>query len=312
MPALLLHIGYHKSGSGWLRRLFFSDPVSGFGWVGKRGRNHPVRRLVAARPFEFDAAVFRAEFEPLLTRIEERGLFPVVSFERFSGNPFSGGYDSKEIADRLVEVFPDARILIVVREQRGMLVSTYKQYVREGGTLPVINFIWPPASKSMRVPWFDVRHLEYHHLLMYYRELFGAERVLALTYEQFLADQAVFAQRIAEFAGRPLSEEALRALPFDERSNPSPTAPAIELMRLLNKLGVRSELNPSPLIISRRIKRLGASVQETRRFPAGMVERRETKLRADVAAMIGNRYVESNRITAELVGADLGSLGWMV
>ena len=70
MPPLLLHIGYHKSGSGWLRRLFFSNPVSGFGWVGKKSRDHPVRRLVAARPFEFDAAASRAEFEPLLAKIE--------------------------------------------------------------------------------------------------------------------------------------------------------------------------------------------------------------------------------------------------
>jgi Sulfotransferase family len=310
MPPLLLHIGYHKSGSGWLRRLFFSNPVSGFGWVGKKSRDHPVRRLVAARPFEFDAAASRAEFEPLLAKIEAEGLSPVVSFERFSGGPFSGGYDSKEIADRLVEVFPDARILVVVREQRSMLVSTYKQYVREGGVWPVRTFIRPPSSKSMRVPWFDVRHLEYHHLLSYYRQVYGADRVLAMTYEQFLADQAAFAQRIAEFAGRPLTDEALRTLPFQQRSNPSPTAAAIELKRLLNKLGVGSELNPSPLIHSSRIKRLGESVQHTQRIPAGIVKRREAKLRADVAAMIGDRYAESNRITAELLGADLESLGW--
>jgi len=55
MPPVLLHIGYHKTGSRWLRFLFFGNPETGFGWVDKTGPDHPVRRLVGARPFEFDA-----------------------------------------------------------------------------------------------------------------------------------------------------------------------------------------------------------------------------------------------------------------
>ena len=57
----------------------------------------------------------------------------MVSFPRLSGHPYSGGYDSRMIADRVAEVFPEARILIVIREQRSMIVSTYKQYVNAGG-----------------------------------------------------------------------------------------------------------------------------------------------------------------------------------
>ena len=312
MASVLVHIGYHKSGSGWLRRLFFSNPASGFGWVGKKARNHPVRRLVGARPFEFDGAAFREEFAPLLRHIENDALFPVVSFERFSGNPFSGGYDSKEIANRLAEVFPGARILVVIREQRSMIVSTYKQYVREGGALPPRNFIKPPTSKSMRVPWFDLRHFEYHHLLSYYRQLFGSDRVLALTFEQFAANPVAFVQEIAQFAGRPLGADALRSLPFEERSNRSPPAPAIELRRWLNKLGVRSELNPAPIFTSKAVKRLGIEVQRTTLVPRALAARGDAKLRETVAATIGDRYVESNRISAELTGTDLASLGWMV
>jgi hypothetical protein len=311
MAPVLVHIGYHKSGSGWLRRLFFSNPASGFGWVGKRTRSHPVRRLVAARPFEFDGAAFREEFVPLLRAIENEGLFPVVSFERFSGNPFSGGYDSKEIANRLAEVFPDARILVVIREQRSMIVSTYKQYVREGGALPARHFIKPPTSKSMRVPWFDLKHFEYHHLLSYYRQLFGSDRVLALTFEQFAADPVAFVQEIAQFAGRPLPADALRSLQFEQRSNPSPSAPAIEVRRWLNKLGVRSELNPAPVFTSPAVKRLGVKVQRTTLVPRALAARGDAKLRKTVAAKIGDRYVESNRITGELTGIDLASHGWM-
>jgi Sulfotransferase family len=310
-PPVLLHVGYHKTGSRWLRALFFGNSSTGFGWVDKAGVDHPVRRLVAARPLEFDAERSRAEFEPLLRRIVDEGRSPVVSFERFSGNPFSGGYDSKEIADRLVQVFPDARVLVVVREQRSMIVSTYKQYVREGGALSPSKFMLPPVSRSLRVPWFDLRHFEYHHLLAYYRGLFGPEAVLGLSYEQFVADPRSFVEQIARFAGRPLSDETLASLPFETRTNPGPPATAITLRRVLNGIGVCTDLNPAPPLASPVFWRLGKRIDRLSLAPRQVVDREEEKLRSTVEGIVGDRYVDSNRRTAELLGVDLGAYGWM-
>src|SRR5205823_3496785 len=123
--------------------------------------------------------------------------------------------------NRLAEVFPGARILIVIREQRSMVVSEYTQYVREGGAMRPFEFIKPPKSKSMWVQWFDLRYLRYHRLISYYHRLFGPERVLTLTYEQFAADPVAFASEIGRFTGRPLGPDAIEALPFDRVSNPS-------------------------------------------------------------------------------------------
>jgi hypothetical protein len=312
MPEILLHIGYHKTGSRWLRELFFGNPATGYGWVDKEGEEHPVRRLVAARPLEFDAAAARAEFEPLLAKIAGAGLHPVVSFERFSGNPFSGGYDSKEIADRLVQVFPGARVLAVIREQRSMIVSTYKQYVREGGAMSVTKFMQPPTSRSLRIPWFDFRHLEYDHLLGYYRRLFGPERVLVLPYEQFRSDPRSFVERLAAFAGTPLSADQLDALPFDSQTNPGPPATSIAARRLLNGLGVRTDLNPAPPLASPAFWKLGKRIDRLSLAPHRAVTHEEQKLRRLVAERVGERYVDSNRRTAELTGLDLGAYGWML
>jgi len=307
---VLLHIGYHKTGSRWLRALFFGDPSTGLGWVDKAGVDHPVRRLVSARPLEFDADQSRAEFEPLLQKIVEGGLSPVVSFERFSGNPFSGGYDSKEIADRLVQVFPDARVLVVVREQRSMIVSTYKQYVREGGALSPSKFMLPPTSRSVRVPWFDLRHFEYHHLLEYYRRLFGPEAVLALPYEQFATDPHSFVEQIARFAGRPLDAETLDALPFDARTNPGPPATNIAARRVLNGIGVCTDLNPAPPLASPLFWRLGKRIDRLSLAPRQAVAHEEDRLRRTVDEIVGDRYAESNRRTGELIGVDLAAYGW--
>jgi hypothetical protein len=306
---VLVHIGYHKCASSWLQENLFGREDTGFGWLGK-GAGNPVRQFVDVDPLDFDPDVLQAELEPLLESHRSRGVLPVVSMERLSGHPFSGGYDCKEIADRLAAVLPAARILVVVREQRSILVSTYKQYVRAGGAAPVEQFLDPPRSKSRRMPAFDPRYFEYDRLLRHYVRLFGAERVLCVPFEQFVGDGPAFVAAIAGFAGRALGDDELRALPIGERSNTAPSAAGTERQRRRNKLGVRSELNPVPVF----------SPATFGRFPRKLVDRvvrpraerceLERLLRETVAAFVGDRYAESNRRTAELAGLDLAAFGW--
>ena len=313
-PAVLVHIGYHKTGTNWLQRHYFGDPRTGTQWVGKSGGDHPARQLVRARPLEFDGAAARAQFEPLLQQARADGLLPVVSYERLSGHPFSGGHDSKQIADRLNEVFPDAKVLVVIREQRSMIVSTYKQYVKAGGPLSLPRFLAPPRSTSMRVPWFDLRHFEYEHLLRHYRALFGEDSVLALPFEQFVRDPSTFVAEIGRFAGQPLDETLLAALPYTARSNPALPASEIAVRRRRNRLAERSEVHPAPLFESRalrRVARLGADAVAAL-IPRRLVARSEDSLRREVAELVGDRYRGSNRATAELTGIDLGGYGWTV
>jgi hypothetical protein len=312
---VIVHIGYYKTGSSWLQKHFFSgDPRTGLRTIGKVGADHPARRLVRVRPFEFDAATCRAWFEPLLEPVKADGLMPVVSFERLAGHPCSGGYDGKEIAHRLKEVFPEARILIVIREQRSIIVSTYKQYVKGGGPGTLRQFLEPPTSTSMRVPGFDFRHFEYEHLLRHYRSLFGPEIVLTLAFEQFVREPADFVAEIGRFAGLPVSGELLDSLPFEARVNPAFSAAKTEVRRRRNRL-VRSELNPAPLLESRPLKRLTRFTESTgfeALVPDRLAARKEASLRRAVAEIVGDRYAESNRATAELTGIDLGGYGWTV
>jgi hypothetical protein len=306
---VLIHIGYHKTATSWLQTHLFNREGTGFGWLGKSAAS-PVRRFVDEDPLDFDSAALRSALEPLLERRRARGVVPTVSMERLSGHPFSGGYDCKEIADRLASVFPEGRVLVVVREQRSMIVSTYKQYVRAGGAATLEQFLEPPRSKSRRVPWFDRRYFEYDRLLRHYVSLFGAERVLCLPYEQFVRDGPAFVGAIARFAGRPLDDARLGALPFDHRSNRAPSAAGTERQRRRNKLGVRSELNPAPLLdqtsFARIPPKLLARVLRLRLDSAEL----ERRLRDTVEAFVGDRYAASNRRTGELARVDLARFGW--
>lgn len=314
MSDVLVHVGYHKTGSNWLQRRLFSDPTTGFRWLGKKPRSHPVRRLVETRPLEFDASESRSAFEPLLAGARAAGLVPVVSLERLSGHPFSGGHDSKEIADRLRAVFVDARVLAVVREQRSIVLSVYKGYVATGGTATLRQFLEPPTTRSARVPAFDWRHFEYDRLIAYYRSVFGADRVLALPFERFVADGRAFVAAIGEFAGRPIPDDVLGRLPYARPEKGTRSALAVGAVRSLNRLAPRGELNPAPLVESAAAARLARAVQGSRLVRArplrALAERSEASLRATIAEWAGDRYAESNRRLSELLGVDLRAYGW--
>jgi hypothetical protein len=316
MTPLLIHIGYHKTATNWFQEPFFGNPASGYLWLGKRPLTHPLHRLIRDRPLSFDAASVREEFEPLLAKAEAAGLVPVLSSPRLSGHSYSGGYDSKELADRVKQVFPEARILMVIREQRDMIASTYKQYVKAGGVCTLKQFLNPDWSRGFRVPGFHYSHFEYDLLIAYYQSYYGAENVLALPYELFARDGRAFVEQIAQFAGRPVPDEVLTSMPYTQRFNPGRSALAVTIARPLNRLGKRSDMNPAPLLGSEKVQQLRNRVLETDLvgWPVigALASRRERRFRLTVEEAVGDRYVRSNRATAELTGLDLAAYGWMV
>ena len=57
----------------------------------------------------------------------------ILSYECFTGHPFSGGINQIEIINRLRKFFPSSSILLIFREQRNHIKSMYKKYIKDGG-----------------------------------------------------------------------------------------------------------------------------------------------------------------------------------
>ncbi|MFN3287225.1 MAG: hypothetical protein ACK40H_02150 [Sphingomonadaceae bacterium] len=147
---LLLHIGLHKTGTSWFQEVVIPDAGNRLAPVGEP--LEPRRDIVRPHPYHFDAVALRAKYDPLMEQVEARGCVPVISDERLSGNPLSGGFDTRLLVDRLADLFPQARVLLVLREQRAMLKSIYDQYVRTGGGCAIERFL-DPGSRGV-TPWF--------------------------------------------------------------------------------------------------------------------------------------------------------------
>lgn len=298
-----MHIGYHKTGTTWLQKNVFVDEKIGFSLV---AGPLPVRFwFIGINAFDFDPSRVRLRFRRSIKEAGEQGLVPVFSHERLSGSPYAGGHDSKASADRLAATFPDARILITIREQRSMILSVYKQYLRWGGAASFWQFL-NVVSGEGRLPVFRYDFFEYHHLIGYYRSLFGAENVLAQPYEILRARPADFLGNVTGLLGLPDAE------PPSSRSNISPSALSLALKRRANRFLVRDALNPAPLFerpgINRTLHRACRRFDEL--APADLLKKHEARWRDFVDQEVGDRYVESNALTSELVGVNLQDFGY--
>lgn len=303
---LLIHIGYHKTATTWLQRHLLDNPEANFKrYMGKAD----IRDcLIMPNALDFDAQELRAYYDSLVN--SQQGTdseTSVISSERLSGHPHSGGYDSKEIAKRLYESFPDGKVLIVIREQKSAIASCYLQYVKFGGPCSLRDYLEPPNRNQSILPLFSFEHFDYLPLIEFYYELFGKDKVLVLTYESFKEDPLEFCKAIANFAGA----NELENLPFRKITNTRISSFSSEIARQLNKLLVKTRLNPSAIGSGALEKLITKAFQGLDLILPGFIHKYfDKKNKKLIADKVVDRYGESNRKLSELTGLNLGAYGY--
>ncbi len=298
---LLIHIGYPKTATTWLQTRVF--PLDVEGWFQSIGNRRSIlTSFVTVNGFRFDPCIARAPFEDDLEGAVSRGRIPVISHERLAGIGPSGGYDAQPIAERLARTFPRARVLIVIREQERMVLSTWQQYVREGGACSLRRYLDPPRDDN--VPLFQFEQFEYDALINYYRQLFTPERVCVLPMEQLARSPQAFLRALAEFARVEAGPHIDHSTVYTGLSGLS-----LAILRRLNYVVGRNDVNPTaPFRGHRRIGNL--LTRFDRAVPKGISGLPTRLATSRVRRMIGDRYQQSNIATAQLTGLDLATLGY--
>jgi hypothetical protein len=242
--------------------------------------------------------------------VAEQGLVPDVSAELDLRVAQLRGQDSVRNAGRLAALFPDAKVLMIVREQRKIILATYKQYVSAGGLLPLDEYL--AGHRGMFVWPFAFEQFEYDRLIRHYQERFGEQNVLALPFELFTEDGREFATRIVRFAGANASEETLAGLPYGRRDNQARPAFAVAAKRRANRV-IKQRLTPwAPLDAHDGLGKmvLRATWTVGTRVPQRFHQLLEQRMVETIAEATRGKYRESNARTAELVGFDLARWGY--
>jgi hypothetical protein len=160
----------------------------------------------------------------------------VLSHERFLGYPFAGGQDAKSIAERLHGLMPNAKILIVIREQRDLMRSLYVQYLRRVGSQSLHDLV--SRKLEWRLPQFSKSYLEFDRPLDWYAQRFGKNNLLVLPYELLRFNQTLFVNDIMDFCGLETRWEQAK-----QRENDTQALTANLLLRKFSSLFISDSLN---------------------------------------------------------------------
>jgi hypothetical protein len=232
----------------------------------------------------------------------EKQLFPVLSFERLSGNPISGGYDSAILCDRLKALFPDAKILVIFREQRQFLVSCYKQLVREGYAGSLKAFINPPSTGA-KMPLFTDNYLKYTHLLNYYYTQFGKENVLALPFELFRRDKNEFFEQLSVFCDR-----SIHCADTTQQINAADKSFQTWVRSFTNHFFVQDQINPNPII---RMATADRIIRRLCQFAPVKIDRILDRRYQQIPVEYLNEFIaEDNSKLQDMVNIDLKQFGY--
>ncbi len=304
---MLLHIGYHKTGSTYLQDHLF-QPENGFSREIGADRTRIVRDFVFPDNFCFDPEAMRQAYRPFVEAADAGGLRFVLSHERLSGYPPSGGYDRLLIADRLARTFPEARVLIVLREQVSLIRSVYSQYITDGGYLSLGRFLEVPEPKLGRMPGFRLELYEFDRMIRHYQALFGRERVLVLPFEKMVRALPGFLADITGFVDLPAVKAVTEVVANQRRPMTMQLA-----QRWANRHFSNTELSRGGAIAIARFPRRFARLEPFFRLctPRQVDASLHGAIERDIRAFVGAYYVESNRRTAELIDVDLGQYGYM-
>ena len=312
---VLLHVGYHKTATTWFQSQLFSRGELGFSMLDERRLVH--RALCIPHPLADGNGEAIRRMVSMANEATARGRQFVISHERLSGYPASGGFDAALIADRLKRHFPNARVFCLFREQRAMILSAWRQQVVDGGGLSLGHFIDPPEPDIRRMPPFDPAMYRYTGLLAKYRALYGAERVLFRPYEEFCAQPQAVVRRLGMLLGSAaLAEAADDVATGMKTTNPGLTAPLLHLQRTLNIHFARTQLSPDCLVNigARPIRALARGIDHVigRRLFGRVDARSRRRAMERIAKRFGDIYDADNAELAMQVDVPLAEFGYRV
>jgi hypothetical protein len=214
MSTNVIHIGLPKCASTTLQDRLFAAQQR-FLYLGRikngycdASTRELFERITFQDSLDYDADVPAALLQSLRSKraasaaSAQRSV--LVSAESLS---VAGRADRRLIAERLHRLFAPAKVLIVVRSQPTMLQSLYLNHLRGSGQ-HLVSFEQWLGSTYGGVRFTDMHRvgLDYDALVRLYEDVFGAENVVVLPFEQIADENSPFVPTISALLEMPAAE----------------------------------------------------------------------------------------------------------
>jgi hypothetical protein len=289
-------VGHPKSGTSALHRML---------------REHPQLHMPRKEPSFFVPELISPAKYP--NGIDDyKALFAAAAPGQLVGESTTWYLWSHTAAARIAEAQPGARIVAILREPASFLRSLHLQFLRtDVETEPDLRSalaLEQPRSEGRRLPRNSTRpqllgysgHVRYVEQLRRYRELFGAERMLVLIYEDFRADNEATVRQVLRFL------EIDDTLPVETiEANPSVGFRAPRLNEHVRSLYLGD--GPAAVVLKSAVKAL--STQRLRHTALGALRRRQAESPpapdAELMAELRERFRGEVQALGEYLDRDL-------
>jgi len=199
MKNVYLHVGMPKTATTFLQARCFPY------LKGIRYQNNAVKdlvdRIIYTNPILLDLTNIKQEMAGLLTKMDGERL--LISQERLFGNMLRNYHDNVYLAGCLKVVFPNAKLIIVIRRQDDLAESIYKQALQSyycqtlNSFLNYRNGAFEDSCDPLGLPNLDVKQMDLHRYVRNYIEHFGRENVCVLPYELLRDDRRAFLDKLS-------------------------------------------------------------------------------------------------------------------
>lgn len=228
-------------------------------------------------------------FETLSSTLEEtikehdENIPVVVSAEGLSGGYFD---DNLSIPDKIQKTFPQAKIIICIRDQKTVIPSLYSVHIKNGGIEKYPEFVKKIVTNNK----FD-----YFQLINKYYEVFGEQNILVLFYEDLKKQQQDFLKQLFDFIGLASEEDVAEKKPTSNRRSPVAEQ---KFGRIINKLLYKKNQNLANKVKSFSSRILNKLEEKKIISCVSFEEYPETM------KLIGDHYHESNQNLFKLINKD--------
>ncbi len=164
--AQIIHIGYPKTGTTWLQKEFFP-------------RVNQYEKLIKSPILKniYNPDVSQQNLNKIFKPYTEKTNLIISDEDLVTDKP---NHPSPFIkAERIKYLFPDAHIVLFIRNQNDILVSAYDQYIKGGGTLHFKKYI------ALLIEAGKINHWQYHKIIQKYFSLFGKNNIKIFLFEDF-------------------------------------------------------------------------------------------------------------------------------
>ncbi|MEZ6093889.1 MAG: sulfotransferase domain-containing protein [Pirellulaceae bacterium] len=298
-----IHLGFAKAASTFLQSYLSSHPQVQLSFKSNFFApffdcNYAYGSEQLANPFRHDA------MKPVRIESDEHMIMPLLH-PRLGVRAITE-QSTDQLLDRIGMTVPESKLLLILRNQKDMLLSTYSQYLLGGGSLDCDQFAHTLLESDP-----DGKH----YFSMNFSEIIEKIRsrhqgpLMVLLLEDMKRDSQAALNQLCTFL-------EIDSLPYKESFKSRRRGLSIRSQRILLQLNRFGRLSPDGLYKPRLAQNRGIYhrmcnvLRVIDHVMISRIKRQPIALRPETIQLIHDRFSADNRTLGEILGRDLTSLGY--